>query len=59
MITIPVITESCAGIDVGKRGLAAAVAVGPADKEAEINTRCFTGTMPALFTPQRRLHTKH
>ncbi len=48
MITFPVITEHCAGIDVGKRGLAAAVAVGPADKEAEIKTRWFATTMPAL-----------
>src|SRR5665213_2437237 len=48
MITIPVITERCAGIDVGKRGLAAAVAVGPADKEAEIKTRWFGTTVPAL-----------
>ncbi len=48
MITIPVITERCAGIDVGKRGLAAAVALGPADKEAEIKTRWFATTMPAL-----------
>jgi transposase len=48
MITIPVITERCAGIDVGKRGLAAAVAVGPADREAEIKTRWFATTMPAL-----------
>jgi len=48
MITIPVITERCAGIDVGKRGLAVAVAVGPADKEAEIKTRWFATTMPAL-----------
>src|SRR6267154_1353173 len=53
MITIPVITERCAGIDVGKRGLAVAVAVGPADKEAEIKTRWFATTMPAL----RELHT--
>jgi transposase len=48
MITIPVITERCAGIDVGKRGLAAAVAAGPADREAEIKTRWFGTTMPAL-----------
>jgi hypothetical protein len=33
MITIPVIAERCGAIDVGKRGLAAAVAVGPADKK--------------------------
>ena len=44
MITIPVITERCAGTDVGKRGRA----VGPADKEAEIITRWFAATMPAL-----------
>jgi len=48
MITIPVITERCAGTDVGKRGRAAAVAVGPADREAEIITRWFAATMPAL-----------
>lgn len=48
MITIPVITERCAGIDVGKRGLAVAVALGPADKEAEIKTRESGTTVPAL-----------
>jgi transposase len=48
MITIPVITERCAGIDVGKRGLAVAVATGPADKEAEITTRWCGTTVPAL-----------
>lgn len=48
MITIPVILERCAGIDVGKRGLAVAVAVGPADKEAEIKTRSYGTTVPAL-----------
>jgi transposase len=48
MITIPVVMERCAGIDVGKRGLAVAVAVGPADKEAEIKTRWFGTTVPAL-----------
>ncbi len=41
----PVITQRCAGIDVGKRGLAVAVAVGPADKEAEIKTRWFGTTV--------------
>jgi len=34
MIQIPAVTERCAGIDVGKRSLAVAVAVGPVDKEA-------------------------
>ena len=48
MITIPVITECCAGIDIGKRELAVAIAVGPADKEAEIKTRSFGTTVPAL-----------
>ena len=43
MITIPVVTECCAGIDVGKRGLAIAVLTGPADKEAAIQT-CWAGT---------------
>lgn len=48
MITIPVVLEQCAGIDVGERGLAVAVAVGPADKEAEIKTRSYGTTVPAL-----------
>ena len=33
MITIPVVTERCAGIDVGKRGLAVARLTSPAGKE--------------------------
>ena len=49
MIAIPVITERCAAIDVGKRGLAVAVALGPADKEAEIKTRASGTTVPALL----------
>jgi transposase len=49
MITIPVITERCASIDVGKRGLAVAAALGPADKEAEIRTRAYGTTVPALL----------
>jgi len=48
MLRIPVVTERCAGIDVGKRGLAVAVATGPADKEAEIQTRWYGTTVPAL-----------
>ena len=48
MITLPVITERCAGIDVGKRGLAVALATGPADKEATIETRWYGTTVPAL-----------
>jgi transposase len=42
------VTERCAGIDVGKRGLAVAVAVGPADKEAQIRTRWYGTTVPVL-----------
>jgi hypothetical protein len=41
MITIPVVTERCAGIDVGKRGLAVARLTGPVDKEGLIETRWF------------------
>src|SRR6266849_5708889 len=48
MITIPVVTERCAGIDVGKRGLAVAVLTGPADKEATIQTRWLGTTNPEL-----------
>lgn len=48
MITIPVILERCAGINVGNRGLAVAVAVGPADIEAEIKTRSYGTTVPVL-----------
>ena len=48
MITIPVVTERCAGIDVGKRGLAVAVLTGPADKEATIETRWLGTTNPEL-----------
>lgn len=48
MIVIPAVTERCAGIDVGKRAVAVAVLVGPADKEAEIKTREFGTTVPAL-----------
>jgi transposase len=48
MIQIPAIAERCAAVDVGKRGLAAAVAVGPVDKEAEIKTRAYGTTVPAL-----------
>jgi hypothetical protein len=44
----PGVTERCAGIDVGKRGLAVAVAVGPADKEAQIRTRWYGTTVPVL-----------
>lgn len=50
MITIPAVRERCAGIDVGKRGLAVAVMTGPADKEAAIETRGSGTTVPELET---------
>ncbi|HEY6343154.1 MAG TPA: hypothetical protein VIY49_16790, partial [Bryobacteraceae bacterium] len=50
MITIPAVRERCAGIDVGKRGLAVAVMTGPADKEAAIETRWLGTTVPELET---------
>jgi transposase len=48
MITIPAVRECCAGIDVGKRGIAIAVLTGPADKEAAIQTRWLGTTVPEL-----------
>jgi hypothetical protein len=48
MITIPAVMERCAGIDVGKRELAVALIVGPADKDGEVTTRAFGTTMPEL-----------
>lgn len=55
MITVPAVRQSCAGIDVGKRELAVAVAMGPVDKEAEILTREFGTTVPALVELQQWL----
>jgi len=49
MIVIPAVIERCAGIDIGKKELAVAVLVGPADQEAEIKTRKVGTTMPALL----------
>jgi transposase len=48
MITIPAVMERCAGIDVGKRELAVALVVGPADKDGEVTTRAFGTTVPEL-----------
>ena len=48
MITIPAVLERCAGIDVGKKGLAVATMTGPADKEAKIETRWLGTTVPDL-----------
>jgi transposase len=48
MIQIPAVIERCAGIDIGKRELAVAVIVGPADQDGEVETRTFGTTVPAL-----------
>ncbi len=48
MITIPAVLECCAGIDIGKKNVAVALLKGPADREAEITTREFGTTVPAL-----------
>ncbi len=48
MIEIPAVIERCAGIDVGKREVAAALMVGPADKDGEVTTRAFGTTVPEL-----------
>ena len=43
---IPAVIERCAGIDVGKKFLAVCVMTGPAQEEAEADTRKF-GTVRA------------
>ena len=48
MINIPAVMERCAGIDVGKRELAVALVVGPADKDGEVTTRAYGTTVPEL-----------
>jgi transposase len=48
MIQIPAVLERCAGMDIGKRELAVAVIVGPADQDGEVKTRTFGSTVPAL-----------
>jgi transposase len=48
MIEIPAVIERCAGIDIGKRELAAALITGPADKDGELTTRAFGTTVPEL-----------
>ena len=48
MIEIPAVIERCAGIDIGKRELAVALVVGPADKDGEVTTRAFGTTVPEL-----------
>ena len=48
MIQIPAVIERCAGIDIGKRELAVALILGPADQEGEVKTPAFGTTVPAL-----------
>ena len=48
MIQVPAVIERCAGIDIGKREIAAAVITGPADQDGEVKTRAFATTVPAL-----------
>jgi transposase len=48
MIQVPAVIERCAGIDIGKREIAAAVITGPADQDGEVRTRAFATTVPAL-----------
>jgi transposase len=48
VIEIPAVIERCAGIDVGKRELAVALVVGPADKDGEVTARLFGTTVPEL-----------
>jgi len=48
MIEIPAVIERCAGIDIGKRELAVALVMGPADKDGEVTTRMFGTTVPEL-----------
>ena len=48
MIEIPAVLERCAAIDVGKRELALALIVGPADEDGEVTTQAFVATVPEL-----------
>jgi transposase len=48
MIKVPAVIERCAGIDIGKREIAAAVITGPADQDGEVKTKAFQTTVPAL-----------
>jgi transposase len=45
---IPAVIERCAGIDVGKKGLAICVMTGPATGEARSEIRQFGTTVPEL-----------
>ncbi|MBV8376758.1 MAG: IS110 family transposase [Verrucomicrobia bacterium] len=48
MVIIPAVRERCAGIDIGKRTLAVALIVGPADQPGVVTTREFGTTVPEL-----------
>jgi transposase len=55
VIEIPAVIERCAGVDIGKRELAVALIVGPADKDGEVTTRAFGTTVPELEKLKRWL----
>src|ERR1700680_3186697 len=48
MIQVPAVRERCAGIDVGKKTLAVAMIVGPANQEGMVTTREFGTTVSEL-----------
>ena len=48
MIQVPAVRERCAGIDVGKKTLAVAMIVGPADQEGVVTKREFGTTVSEL-----------
>ena len=48
MIVVPAVMERCAGIDTGKKLIAVATIVGPADTEGVVETREYGTTVPEL-----------
>lgn len=48
MIEVPAVLERCAGIDIGKKMIAVAVIVGPADAEGVVEVREYGTTVPQL-----------
>ena len=48
MIVVPAVLERCAGIDIGKKLIAVATIVGPADTEGVDETREYGTTVPEL-----------
>ena len=50
MIQVPAVRERCAGIDVGKKTLAVATIVGPADQDGVVTKREFGTTVSELIS---------